>query len=214
MGIFKTPLEAVLIEEVIRIAKVCYNRGWCFGTAGNFSIRSKIDRMWQSPSARNKGNLQRDSFIPIQVDTGRALEDFITTKPSLEMPIHRHIYRARPGARAIVHCHPPFVVGLSDTWKGSFVRFGGVEMVKALGAPDYSDWVECPVIQNLSVKEMSHLSGLDQELRDAPALILRGHGVYAWGSDPDEALSALEAIEFIAQTLTHTSGLAVVENLR
>lgn len=200
MGIFKTPLEKFFIQEVTRVARTCYERGWCYGTAGNFSVHVTQDRLWQSPSAKNKGVLKAESFVPILLSTGQVLEQMLFSHPSLEMPVHRRIYQARPKARVVIHCHPPNVVRLSQEIEGGNLKFGGIEMVKALGARDFADSIECAIMPNLSLKEMENLLSLESILRDVPAVILKGHGIYAWGSEPDEALGIVEAVEFILQT--------------
>jgi methylthioribulose-1-phosphate dehydratase len=200
MEVYKTPLEKILIREVTRIAKVCYERGWCFGTAGNFSVRVRNDLIWQSPSSKNKGQLKEENFIPIDISTGKKQEGMLYSLPSLEMPVHLCIYKMRPQARVILHCHPPHLVKFSQTHQEHSIKFGGAEMVKALGAREFSDLIECGVIPNLSSKEMENLTSLEGKIMAVPAIVLRGHGIYAWGHDVEEALGIIEAMEFILHT--------------
>lgn len=156
--------------------------------------------MWQSPSGLNKGNLKSDLFIPIYVEDGTVLDPLQSLTPSLEMPVHRGIYKAKSDAKAVIHCHPPFLVSRSQKKDGKLC-FKDMEMIKALGAKDYQDVVECPVIKNLTKQEMLFIAeDLGRHLGVIPALILAGHGVYAWGSSPLEALAVVEAIEFCCQT--------------
>lgn len=199
MAVFQTPLEKIFITEVVQAAKICYDRGWCFGTAGNFSIKTNNKRLWQSPRSKNKGSLDPEFFIPIDLLTGQLLEDSKISEPSQEMPVHRCIYLAKPAARSVVHCHPPYLVKYSDQLKVGANKLGGGEMIKALGAKDFFDTLECGVISNLRQVEMEKLESLENEIKEVPAIILKGHGVYAWGADPHEALAVVEALEFIAQ---------------
>ncbi len=194
------PLEQVLLDELIRCAKLCYQRGWCFGTAGNFSLRLRPQIVWQSPSGQNKGDLIRELFVPILLEDGSVLDPLKSLSPSLEMPIHRGIYLSRPDAKAVVHCHPPFLVARSLQKNGNLL-FKDMEMIKALGVEDFNQKSECPVIKNLTVQEMHGAAGwIGKSLGALPAIVLEGHGVYAWGPTPLAALAIIEALEFCCQT--------------
>jgi ribulose-5-phosphate 4-epimerase/fuculose-1-phosphate aldolase len=201
MAPWQTPLERVLLKELTACARLSYERGWCFGTAGNFSLRLRPELMWQSPSGLNKGNLQPELFLPIRVQDGALLDPLRSLVPSLEMPMHRGIYLGRPKARAVVHCHPPKVVKRSQQVGLEGLSFVGAEMIKALGAGDYNGQVCCPVLPNLNKSEMECVAEkLPSLLEEVALVILAGHGVYAWGQSPLEALAVVEALEFLCQT--------------
>ena len=88
-------LEKVLLKELVRCAKACYDRGWSHGTAGNFSLRGRRGIIWQSPSGLNKGELNPAQFIPMELSTARVIWP-VKVKPSAEMPMHLGVYRAVP----------------------------------------------------------------------------------------------------------------------
>lgn len=192
-------LEAVLLKELVRCARACYDRGWSHGTAGNFSLRGRGGIVWQSPSGLNKGELDPEMFIPIDLETERPIVP-LKVRPSAEMPMHLGVYRAVAEAKAVVHTHPPHLVAQSRS--GADLIFQGEEMEKHLGAHDHHETVRIPVITNPTPEEMVLLT--DQVAQyvvpKVPMVVLAGHGVYAWGRTPMEALSYVEAAEFLCKT--------------
>lgn len=195
-----SPYQKTLLNELVRVAERCYNRGWSWGTAGNFSIRGSDGLIWQSPTGLCKGELRPELFVAVNLETELATEPF-SQKPSAEMPVHAGIYKAVPDAHCVVHTHPHESVALSFG-KSEFV-FTGEEMVKALGTPSHQDKVVIPILKNPNPNEMKTFSPLVNRGVRAPAkmVILEGHGVYAWGKTPLEAMAYLEALEFLCQSM-------------
>lgn len=194
-----TPLERVLLRELATVARACYERGWCYGTAGNFSLRSKDGRIWQSPSGVNKGELSPEHFIPIELATARTVWP-LPVQPSQEMPMHLGIYRAVPKACCVVHAHPPRLVAAS---RGETdLVFQGDEMQKHLGCKDHLETLRIPVVQNPTPAAMPTMTDATRRylIPGVPMVVLATHGVYAWGQTPMEALSFIEAAEFLCQT--------------
>jgi methylthioribulose-1-phosphate dehydratase len=194
-----TALERVLLKELTRCAKACYDRGWSHGTAGNFSLRGRDGIVWQSPSGLNKGELNPEHFIPIALETAEVIWP-LEVRPSAEMPMHVGIYRAVEAAMAVVHSHPPALVELSRP--GKTLVFKGEEMQKHLGCKDHDETLKLPVIENPSLKAMRGMvDGVAEYVNPkVPMVVLASHGVYAWGKTPMEALSLLEAAEFLCRT--------------
>lgn len=194
-----TPLEKVLLRELVKVAKTCYDRGWSFGTAGNFSLRGQNGLVWQSPTGLNKGALNPEHFIPIDLETGKVATP-AALKPSGEMPMHLGVYHAVAAAKSVVHTHTPHLVALSKA--GEPIVFQGEEMQKHLGCFDHLERLEIPVVKNPTPGEMpAMIRGVaPYVIPKVPMVVLAGHGAYAWGKTPMEALSFLEAAEFLCQT--------------
>jgi methylthioribulose-1-phosphate dehydratase len=196
-----TPYEEVLLRELAKVAKRCYERGWSHGTAGNFSLRGRDGLVWQSPSGLNKGELNPSLFLPIDLASARPVSP-LPVRPSQEMAVHLGVYRAVPAAqaRSVVHCHPPALVALSR--EGADLQFQGEEMQKHLGCKDHLEALRVPVVKNPSPAEMPAMADATAAHVNAkvPMVVLAAHGVYAWGQTPMEALSFIEAAEFLCQT--------------
>jgi methylthioribulose-1-phosphate dehydratase len=195
----QTAFERVLLGELVRVAKTCYDRGWSFGTAGNFSLRSAGAHIWQSPSGLNKGALHPEHFIPLDLQTGKVVWPD-PVKPSQEAPVHLGIYRSVAAARTVVHTHPPHLVARSRA--GADLISQGDEMQKHLGCADHLETLRIPVVRNPSPPEMPAMAEATGSylIPGVPMVVLAAHGVYAWGRTPMEALSFIEAAEFLCQT--------------
>lgn len=193
-----SPLEKVLLAELARVAARCYERGWSWGTAGNFSIRGQNGLIWQSPTGLCKGELRPDLFVAVDLETEKAVEPW-TQKPSAEMPVHAGIYKHAPAARCVVHTHPPCAVAASRNQTA--LTFENEEMAKALGLFSHTDRITIPVLPNGTPEEMKGYSSKVKSGIGAIAklVILDGHGVWAWGKTPLEALAYLEALEFLCK---------------
>lgn len=192
-------LQGVLLRELVKCAKACYDRGWSQGTAGNFSLRGSGGIIWQSPSGLNKGELAPENFIPIDLASTQIITP-AKVKPSAETPVHLGIYRAVPAAMAVVHTHSPCAVASSRS--GQDLVFQGDEMQKHLGCRSHTEVCQVPVLKNPTPEEMPAMTeSLAKSIRvGVPMIILATHGVYAWGRTPMEALSYIEAVEFLCKT--------------
>ena len=194
-----TRLQKVYLAELVGVAKACYDRGWSHGTAGNFSLRGSDGLVWQSPSGLNKGALDPTAFIAIDLATAKPVVPQ-SARPSQEMPVHLGIYRAVSGAVSVVHTHPPALVERSR--QGKDLVFKGEEMQKHLGCHDHLETLVVPVLKNPTPEEMPALTdGVAAFIKaKVPMVVLATHGVYAWGRSPMEALSFIEAAEFLCST--------------
>jgi methylthioribulose-1-phosphate dehydratase len=78
----------------------------------------------------------------------------------------------------------------------------GDEMQKPLGSINHLQELRLPVIKNYTPEAMPQLATelVGSLIKDVPLIILAGHGVYAWGDSPLEALSRVEAVEFLCQS--------------
>ena len=194
-----TPLESVYLRELVDVARRSYDRGWSGGTAGNFSIRGQDGMIWQSPTGWCKGELDPKKFIPVELSSMQAVSPG-SAKPSGEMPVHVGIFRSVKSAMAVVHTHPPHLVEASRS--GKHIQFEGEEMQKHLGSHDHLEISKIPVMTNPTPEQMPDLANTVGKhiIEKVPMVVLAAHGVYAWGKTPMEALSYIEAAEFLCQT--------------
>jgi len=120
-----------------------------------------------------------------------------------EYPIHAEILRARPEVRAVVHAHPRQAV-LAD--------LAGVELRPVLGAFDIPAFLLAdrgiPVYPHRGLVRTA-VSGraLADTLGQAPATLLRGHGVVTAGADVAEAVAHVLALDELAGVSLRLAGL-------
>ena len=96
-------------DQLVMILTRIYEYGMTTTSGGNLSIRDENGDIWITPSGIDKGNLTRADIMQVKPD-GTVIGRHT---PSVELPIHRNIYKIRPDLRAIVHAHPPILVAFS-----------------------------------------------------------------------------------------------------
>ena len=173
-----------------------------WATSGNLSARADDQSFLVTASGLCKGELKIDDFLRIARADGRVLEGGGGRKPSAETAIHRAIYDTQESAAACLHGHSVEAV-LASRGRDPVV-LPRVEMIKALGVWDDGTPTALPVFAN-HPDVASIGQAVETFLRDhprpLPALIVRDHGVTAWGQTISEALRHFEAVEFLLTLL-------------
>lgn len=171
--------------------------GWVPATAGNLSVRLGAEEIAITRSGGHKGFLAAEDVIRVDL-AGRALD--AGAKPSYETLLHCGIYRRFPGAGAVLHGHSVAATVLSRR-AGDAIRLAGFELLKAFpGAPTHETATDLPVLdndQNIPRLQAALEARWDAAPDAPPGYVIRGHGVYVWGSGMDQAMARLEALEFM-----------------
>jgi methylthioribulose-1-phosphate dehydratase len=187
-----------IASSVADAAREFAARGWTPATAGNFSARRDASTVVITVSGRDKGRLTADDFLLVDLD-GRVLDG--SGKPSAETPLHLQLYRHDPSIGAVLHTHSPHqtVAGRALACEGG-IRFEGYELLKAFAAVDtHEAQVTLPVLANTQdmVELAQRVEGRLTSDQRLYGYLIDGHGIYAWGSDLDDAQRHLEAFEFL-----------------
>lgn len=174
--------------------------GFMACTAGNVSVLLERDPLVaaMSPSGVDKGQLKPADFIRIGADAKPLPPD--ARKPSDEALLHMRLYQAT-GCQSVCHGHLPHATALSMGPVNELVS-RGIEMQKAFaGTTTHVGERRIPIVENS--QDMEELAGFVIAARQAavPAVIVRGHGVYAWGASIREAGRHLETVEWLARIL-------------
>lgn len=192
------------------IGKNFYQRGWVLGTSGNFSAVLQRDplQLAITASGLDKGNLTPAHILQIDAD-GQVVAG--QGRPSDETKLHLVAVRAR-GAGAVLHTHSVWSTLLSQNVfaHADGIAISGYEMLKGLAGVkthDHTEWL--PIIENS--QQMDELAQtVEATLQRFPAahgFLLRGHGLYTWGNDWQEAKRHIEIFEFLLEVTGRTSSL-------
>lgn len=192
-----------LAASLAEIGRGFYDRGWVFGTSGNFSavVSERPLRLAITPTGLDKGALDPAQFLEIdeaaRVVRGNGL-------PSAETGLHLAIVRTL-GAGAVLHTHSLWSTLLSDAFSADgAVALEGFEMLKGLREVHTHEHREMlPILENS--QDITQLAEKVQALlkRD-PAVhgfLLRRHGLYTWGRELAEAKRHVEILEFLLEIL-------------
>ncbi|GHE06748.1 methylthioribulose 1-phosphate dehydratase [Streptomyces alanosinicus] len=182
---------AVLAAESVRFASF----GWMRGTSGNLSVVLSRDplRLAVTASGHDKGELTAADVVLVD-GQGTAVNG---GRPSAEAELHARV-AALTGAGAVVHVHTVASVAMGHRQPGGIV-FKDLEMLKGVGQPAHDVEVTLPVIGNS--QDMKVLGDRLEAARDPrmPAVVVAGHGLYAWGADPRQARHHTEVVEWLLE---------------
>ncbi|MHA7878822.1 MAG: methylthioribulose 1-phosphate dehydratase [Saccharospirillum sp.] len=177
-------------------------QGWCPATGGNFSTRVDDGLMLITRSGSDKRHLTEADLMLCE-NTGTPLDDRLT--PSAETAVHARLYQLDTNINAVLHVHSVNNTLLSRHCAHDTLVVEGFEMQKALeGVRSHDTRVEIPVFDN--TQDMPALANAlndawQMEVFRVPGLLVRGHGLYAWGSCIEQARRHVEGFEFLFECL-------------
>ncbi len=175
-------------------------RGWFPGTSGNLSVRvgefaPERFAFAVTASGKDKSVNTPEDFLIVDQD-GQPTEP-TKLKPSAETLIHCEIYK-HTGCGAIFHVHTIYnnIISEYDASLGH-VPIESVELIKAFNIWDENASIEVPILPNYAkIPRIAEL--VASAIRPGiPGILLRNHGIYAWGANAFEAKRHLEAFEFL-----------------
>lgn len=173
-------------------------RDWFPGTSGNLSIKLSGDPLQfaVTASGKDKTKLSPDDYLIVDGDAQPV--ESTTLKPSAETLIHAVVYKRIPDAGACFHVHTLGNNLLSDLYypQGAF-SIQGQELIKGLGIWEENAKITVPIVENYA--DIPKLAAAIGEVitPEVPGVLIRNHGIYAWGKNDFEAKRHLESFEFL-----------------
>lgn len=197
--------EYELREEMVRIGRLMWERGYVASTDGNLSVRLSSDRLMATPSGLSKGFLSADSLVVIGLD-GEPVPSYRGRgeRPSSEILMHLEVYRQRPDVGGVVHAHPPLATAFSIAGV-SLARCIIPEVIVSLGS--------IPTAEYATPGTLEVPESIRQAVKTHDALILAHHGSLTVGRTLWEAYLRLERVEQTAQITLAAHELGRVQSL-
>jgi L-fuculose-phosphate aldolase len=174
-------------DQIVLIIGRIYKYGMTTTSGGNLSILDPNGDIWITPGGIDKGTLTRKDIIQVRPD-GTIIG---IHKPSVELPFHQQIYKARLDIKAIVHAHPPALVAFSIARKVPDISLiPNVSMIcGGIGVAAY----DVPGSAKLGEKIASVFK------QGASTIIMDNHGTVIGASDLFKAFMAFETLDFCAR---------------
>ncbi|QPA32376.1 L-ribulose-5-phosphate 4-epimerase [Thermaerobacillus caldiproteolyticus] len=196
-------LKQVVLEANLQLPK---NRLVTF-TWGNVSgIDREKGLVVIKPSGVEYDQLTRDDMVVVDLE-GNVVEG--TLKPSSDTPTHLVLYKAFPYIGGIVHTHSSWATIWAQAGKG----------IPALGTT-HADYFygEIPCTRKLTESEIKGAYELETgkvivetfsllDPMQIPGVLVNGHGPFAWGKDPDNAVHNAVVLEEVAKMAARTYNL-------
>ena len=200
------------IEALRDVGTLFYHWAWSLGTSSNYSVVLTHDpfRLLLTASGKDKRRLGPGDFVVVDGD-GHTLEG-AGPKPSAETMLHV-VLGKQPQVRSVLHTQSIWATVLSDLHAadGGFA-IEGYEMLKGLSemtSPEQRQWVEvfdaAPDLAGLTNRVQQRLSDAAKPLQHG--FLIRGHGLYTWGRDLEEARRHVEIFEFLFEVVGRRAAL-------
>ncbi len=177
----------MILNQFQSVGRDLFTRGLISSNSGNLSIRLG-DRIIITRRGSILSSLQENDLI----ETGIYRNSRATPLASIELPVHRAIYKETQ-AQAIVHAHPPHAIALSLRNKE----------IEPTGAEGISSMVgRIPVVGwHMKVKPGGLADVIAEALKEHRIIVVHGHGSFAIGQLLDEAYNLTTALEQVCQIL-------------
>lgn len=182
-----TKSEQEYREDLIRVCRLIYEKGWVAMNDGNVSIRLDEDRILCTPTAVSKGQVTNEDLIVCDA-LGRKVAG--QREGTSEIAMHLTVYNMRPDIRSVVHAHPPVATGFATAGR-ALDKALLPEVVIQLGAVPLASY-GLPGTPALSDGMLPFIPHYD-------ALLLENHGCTTWGKDVWQAFFRMEMVEHFAR---------------
>ena len=170
----------MILSQFQAVGHDLFTSGLVSSNSGNLSVRLG-DRLIITRRGCRLGGLEEQDLI----ETGISKNDRYTPLASIELAVHRAIYRTTP-ASAIVHAHPPHAIALSLT---------ETEVVPTC-AESLSTIDRVPVVGwHMEVRPGGLTDIIAQALTQRRIVMVYGHGSFAIGQLLEEAQSYTTLLE-------------------
>ncbi|WP_029001953.1 class II aldolase/adducin family protein [Azohydromonas australica] len=188
--------ELELREEICRVGRSLFERGYVHATAGNISVRTD-DGFLITPTDACLGFLQPERLAKVSA----AGEQLGGDRASKTLALHRRIYAAEPQARCVIHTHSTHLVALtlSGVWSEEAIlppitpyfvmKVGQVPLIPYHRPGD-------PAVADLVA---GAIDSARQRGACLSAVMLDRLGPNAWAATPAAAMAVLEELEETAR---------------
>ena len=196
-----------LKEEVFRANLELVEYGLVLYTWGNASAFDRQSGLMViKPSGVPYSSMKAEDMVVVDPG-GKVVEG--NYKPSSDTPTHLFLYHAFPAAAGIVHTHSSW----ATTWAQAGIP------IPALGTT-HADYFygEIPCTRALTNEEIAGEyeketgrviaeSFRDKDPMEVPAVLVKSHGPFSWGTSVYEAVHNSVVLEEIAKTAYHSLAL-------
>jgi len=167
-----------------------------FGNVSGIDRRKGIVAI--KPSGVAYDSLKADDIVLVDLD-GQVVEGWLN--PSSDTPTHIEIYKAFPGVGGVAHAHSEFATVFAQARREipcygtthADVFHGPVPLTRLLVESEVAADYE----RNTGKIIVERFAGI--EPLELPAVLVAGHGPFAWGRTPADAVETSVVLEQVAK---------------
>jgi 3-dehydro-4-phosphotetronate decarboxylase len=208
-------VEQELREEICRVGRSLFERGYVHSSAGNISVRLE-DGYLITPTDAVMGFLEPSKISKVGLDAKHISGD----PPSKTLALHQSIYSASRelglGASCVIHTHSTHCVALTllDLTKKELLEPITPYLVMKVGRVPVIEYAR-PGDPGVATRARQIIAEYAEEGSAIRALMLARLGPLVWHDSPAKAMATLEELEESAKLsfLVHSQTLSTPKNL-
>jgi L-fuculose-phosphate aldolase len=194
---FNSPTAGAIKEEIIHAGKKLWQREYVDGNGGNISARIFDEYVICTPTLCSKADMRAEDLSLVDLDNCQICGDRAQTS---EILLHLEIYKAVPGARAVIHCHPPYAT--AHAMAGIVPRGNLTPEQEVFVGPVALAPYETP-------GTMAFARTILPFVHDHNTILLTNHGVVCWADTVTHAEWYVEVVENYCKTLAIAAQLGI-----
>lgn len=186
--------ERGIREELARVARLIYERGYNVSIDGNLSYRLADDTLLMTPSGSHNGFIRPEDFVVTRADGSLLRGD---RAPTSEYRLHVEMHRVRPDCRCVIHVHSPNALAAS---------LAGIDLE--------ASWITVAPVPTTAYARISSEQTpevLRPYMDDYNWAIFPRHGVVTWADTVWNAFLRVEGLEHYAKVLVAARACGLIE---
>jgi ribulose-5-phosphate 4-epimerase/fuculose-1-phosphate aldolase len=189
--------EAAARDDICRVGRSLFERGYAHGTAGNISVRMTDGSFLITPTDACLGFLDAAQLAHVGADGVQRSGE----RASKTLALHRRIYDSVPAARCVIHTHSAHLVALTlqGVWSVEDIlppitpyyvmKVGHVPLIPYHRPGDSA-------VADLVAQRVAAFAARGTPIR---AVMLERLGPNVWHENPTAAMAVLEELEETAR---------------
>lgn len=178
-------------------------------TFGNVSVADREKGVFAiKPSGVDYRTMRAEDMVVCDIADGRVVEGGM--RYSSDTPTHRRLFQAFEGIRSVVHTHSRNAVAFAQAGREipclgtthADYFYGPIPVTRFLDAAEISQAYEWET-GNVIVERFQEIDPME-----ISAVLVRGHGPFAWGPSGAKAVETAFALEIVAEMAMKSFQLA------
>jgi L-ribulose-5-phosphate 4-epimerase len=141
------------------------------------------------PSGMDYDKMRPEDMVVVDPE-GKIVEGKL--KPSVDTAIHLFLYKAKPEWGGIIHTHSNYATSFAALGKPIPAYLSAI-------ADEFGNGIPCTKYASNEGTNIGE--AILESVGSSPAILLKNHGVFAFGKSPKDALKAAIMIEDISKTV-------------
>ncbi len=190
-----------LKKKVLKANLDLVKNGLVIFTWGNVSQRDEETGLVViKPSGVKYEEMKAEDMVVVDLD-GNIIEGQL--RPSSDTPTHLELYKAHPSIKGVVHTHSTCATSFAQAGRDipaygtthADYFFGAIPCARSLEEKEVADEYE----RNTGLVINEHINKKNIDVDAIPAILVRNHGVFAWGHDAFDAVHNATVVEAVAK---------------